>query len=94
MFCEDFLRLLHHNQKRHKQKVPCLIGEADSGKTSLFYPLFGLIHHTNIATITKQKAFNKSMINKFTEVIFIDEASVSMMDIDDWKILTQGIYTY
>ncbi|KAL9974212.1 hypothetical protein ACROYT_G011226 [Oculina patagonica] len=29
-FCEDFIRLLHHNQKRHKDKVPCLIGAANS----------------------------------------------------------------
>ena len=53
-FCEDFLRLVNHNQKGHKQKVPCLIGDANSGKTSLFQPLLGLIHHENIATITKQ----------------------------------------
>ena len=33
------------------------------------------------------------MITKLTEVIFIDEASTSTMDIDDWKILTQGGYT-
>ena len=33
------------------------------------------------------------MITKSTEVIFIDEASTSTMDIDDWKILTQGGFT-
>ena len=92
-FCDDFLKLLHFNQKRHKDKVPCLIGDANSGKTSLFQPVLGLIHHSNIATVTKQRAFNKAMINKTTEVIFIDEASISTMEIDDWKILTQGGYT-
>ena len=92
-FCEDFLRLLTHNQKRHKDKVPCLIGAANSGKTSLFQPILGLVHHSNIATITKQRVFNKAMINHFTEVIFIDEACPSTLDIDDWKILTQGGYT-
>ena len=51
------------------------------------------MHHTNIATITKQRVFNKAMISKSTEVIFIDEASTSTLDIDDWKILTQGGYT-
>ncbi|MCV6576596.1 MAG: DUF5906 domain-containing protein, partial [Cohaesibacter sp.] len=89
----DFLRLLNHNQKRHKEKVPCLIGDTNSGKTSLFQPLLGLIHHNNVATIAKQKMFNKAMINHTTEVIFIDEASPSTLDIDDWKILTQGGYT-
>ena len=92
-FSEDFLKLLHFNQKRHKDKVPCLIGDANSGKTSHFQPVLGLIHHSNIATVTKQRAFNKAVINKATEVIFIDEASVSTMEIDDWKILTQGGYT-
>ena len=43
--------------------------------------------------ITKQRVFNKAMINRFTEVIFIDEACPSTLDIDDWKILTQGGYT-
>ena len=92
-FCDDFLKLLNFNKKCLKDKVPCLIGDANSGKTSLFHPILGIVHHTNIATITKQRVFNKAMISKSTEVIFIDEASTSTMDIDDWKILTQGGYT-
>jgi hypothetical protein len=92
MFCSDFLKLLEYNKKRHKDKVPCLVGDANSGKTSLFLPMLGIIHHSNIATVTKQRAFNKAMITRFTEVIFIDEATVSTMDVDDWKTLTQGGY--
>ena len=92
-FCEDFLKLLNHNQKRHKDRVPCLIGAANSGKTSLFQPLLGLIHHSHIATISKQRVFNKAMINRFRELMFIDEASPSTLAFDDWKILTQGGYT-
>ena len=88
-FCEDFLRLLSYNKKKHKDRVPCLVGAANSGKTSLFFPIQGLIHHGNIATVTKQCAFNKAMITPFTEVIFIDEADESALDIADWKILTQ-----
>ena len=53
----------------------------------------GLIHHGNIATVTKQRVFNKAMITPFTAVIFIDEADESAIDIADWKILTQGGYT-
>ena len=92
-FCEDFLTLLNYNGKKHKDKVPCLVGAANSGKTSLFFPIQGLVHHGNIATVTKQRAFNKAMITPFTEVIFIDEADESVLDISDWKILTQGGYT-
>ena len=33
------------------------------------------------------------MITSFTEVIFIDEASESTLDIGDWKVLTQGGYS-
>ena len=73
--------------------MPCLIGAANSGKTSLFQSLLGLMHHSHIATITKQRVFNKVMINRFTEMIFIDGASPSTLAIGDWKILTQGGYT-
>ena len=69
-----------------------MVGNANSGKTSLFIPILGLIHHGNVAMVTKQKAFNKSMITPFTEVIFIDKATEHTLDIDDWKILTQGGY--
>ena len=75
-----------------KDEVPWLVDAANSGKTSLFQPILGLIHHHNVATITKQRVFNKVMINRFTEVIFIDEAFPSTLDIDDWKILTQDGY--
>ena len=92
-FCEDYLKLLTFDQKRHKDRVPCLIGDANSGKTTLFHPILGLIHHSNVSTITKQRVFNKAMITKSTEVILIDEASTSTMDNDDWKIVTQGGFT-
>jgi len=91
-FCDDFLKLLSYNKKRHKDKVPCLVGDANSGKTSLFFPTLGLIHHGNVATVIKQQGFNKSMITPFTKVIFIDEATETTLDIDDWKILMQGGY--
>ena len=40
--------------------------------------------------ITKQKAFNKSLVDQNTQVIFMDEAHVKLLDADDWKVLTQG----
>ncbi|XP_068759716.1 uncharacterized protein [Montipora capricornis] len=92
-FCEEFVKLLNYNKKKHKDKVLCLVGDANSGKTSLFFPILSLVHHGNVATVTKQRAFNKSMITPFTEVIFLDEATESTLDIDDWKTLTQGGYS-
>ena len=53
-FCEDFLKLFNYNKKQHKDMVPCLVGDANSRKTSLFFPIQGLVHHGNIATVTKQ----------------------------------------
>ncbi|KAK3715632.1 hypothetical protein QZH41_008066 [Actinostola sp. cb2023] len=81
---------LNNGMWTDRQVVPCLIGAADSGKTSLFAPLLSIIPPSNIARVTKQRNFNKAMITKETEVIFIDEAHVRIMDIDDWKLLTQG----
>ena len=46
--------------------------------------------HRYIAMITKQKAFNKSLVDRRTQVIFMDEAHVKLLDPDDWKVLTQG----
>ena len=43
--------------------------------------------------MTKQKSFNKSMIDSSTEVIFLDEAYTNLLDIDDWKIICQGGFT-
>lgn len=56
-------------------------------------PILGIIHHSNAATITKQRGFNKAMISHNTEVIFIDKTTyIVTLDTDDWKILTQGGY--
>ena len=71
----------------------CLVGDDNSGKTSLFFPILSIVYHGNVATVTKQRAFNKSMITPFTEVIFLDEATKSTPDIDNWKTLTQGGYS-
>ena len=89
-FCEYYIRLLNCRIKQHKEKVMCLIGEPNSGKTSLFTPITSLIPARYIAMITKQKAFNKSLVDEHTQIIFLDEAHAKLMDPDDWKILTQG----
>ena len=40
-FCEYFLCLLNHGIKQHKEKVICLIGEPNSGKTAYSRPSLG-----------------------------------------------------
>ena len=49
-------------------------------------------HDTNVATTMKQRVFSKAMISNNTEVIFVDEANESTLDLDDWKVLKQGGY--
>ena len=39
--------------------------------------------------ITKQKAFNNSLVDQNTQVILMDVAHVKLLDPDDWKVLTQ-----
>ena len=51
-------------------------------KQVCFFPILGLVHHGNVATVTKQRAFHKSMITPFTEVIFVDEATETTLLID------------
>ena len=38
------------------------------------------------AMITKQKAFNKSLIDQETQGIFLDEAYAGLLEPDDWKV--------
>ena len=46
-------------------------------------PILGIIDHSNVAT--EQRVFNKLMISRNTEVIFIDEATESNLVMGDWK---------
>lgn len=85
--CEDFFQC---QSRQHKQRVPCLIGPSNSGKTSLFMATSKIIDPSKVARVTKQRQFNKAMINEDTELINLDEARVELMDVDDWKIITQG----
>ena len=82
-FCAYFIRLFTCRIKQHKEKVMCLIGEPNSGKTSLFTPISRLILARYIAMISKQKAFNKSLIDENTQILFLDEAHAKLMDPDE-----------
>lgn len=88
--CNDFLKLYECGSREHKQKVPCLIGPSNSGKTTMFMATNKIIDPAKVARVTKQREFNKAMINEDTELINLDEARVELMDVDDWKIITQG----
>ena len=80
-------------RKNTSNPWPLAIRSSDSGKTSLFSPVFQIVPLSRIARVTKQKSFNKSMIDSSIEVIFLDEAYANLLDIDDWKIICQGGFT-
>ena len=63
-----------------------LIGEPNRVKTSLFTLITLLKPARYIAIISKQKAFNKSLVDENTQIIFLDVAHTKLMDTDDWKI--------
>lgn len=54
-----------------------------SGKTSLFTSIRAIVPTHRIGKITKQSQFNKAMMSKHCEVMFHDEATADLMDIDD-----------
>lgn len=64
------------------------MGPSNSGKTSLFIVAQSIIDISKVAKVTKQKDFNKAMIDESTELINLDKAFLEIMDIDDWKIIT------
>lgn len=66
-FCKYFIRLLNCCIKQHKEKVMWLVGELNSGRTSLFTSTLNiscLIPARYIAMISKQKAFKRAYLTK------------------------------
>ena len=78
--------------KQLPMKTPklTLIGDRNSGKTSLVNVLFGLTHPEFVATLSKEKVFGTSMIDDDTMLLFIDELCPSILPQDQAKILLQG----
>ena len=72
-FCQYYIRLLNCGTKQHKERVMYLVGKPNGGKTSLFMPITRFIPARYIAMISKQKAFNKSLVNENTQIIFLDK---------------------
>ena len=62
-------------RKNTSNPWPLAIRSSDSGKTSLFSPVFQIAPLSRIARVTRQKSFNKSMIDSSIEVIFPRRAS-------------------
>ena len=82
-FCEEYVNFSITTRKSIRTRC-CVWSEMPTAvRRVCFFPILSIVHHRNVATVTKQRAFNKSMITPFTEVIFLDEATESTLDIDD-----------
>ena len=72
-FLNKFYQCLLCKKLPHKTRKLVVVGAADSGKSSLANLFFGLIPRDRIAVLTKEANFGASMINKDTELLYIDE---------------------
>ena len=91
-FLRKYYQCLCHNKFHHKTRKLCIVGERDSGKTSLLAPLQGIIPISKIATLTREKQFSTQMVNPETELVFVDEWSPQTLDAEAAKKLLQGGY--
>ena len=55
-------------------------------QTPLILAVTGIVFRY-IAMITKQKSFNKGLVDQQCQVIFLDEANAGMLHPDDWTVL-------
>lgn len=67
-----------------------LIGDSDSGKTSWFCPLEGIIPSPFISYIVPDGRFSAASIDSNTQIIFMDEWTPESLTCEDAKRLLQG----
>lgn len=89
-FLIKFYHCLLAGQLQLKTPKLCLVGDSDSGKSSLASVLFGLTQRERLATISKEKTFGMSMVNDHTQLVFIDEMSANLLAADLAKVFLQG----
>ena len=90
LFLIKFYQCLLAGQLPIKTRKLTLVGDRNSGKTSLVNVLEGLTHPEFFSTISKEKVFGMSMIHSDTQVIFLDEFSDEILPADQAKVLLQG----
>ena len=67
---------------RSKVKKLCVIGPPNSGKTTWFAPITGIIGSENIASVTREGKFAAHLIDQNTEVVLMDEWSSGMFHLN------------
>ncbi|XP_066932599.1 uncharacterized protein [Clytia hemisphaerica] len=89
-FLQKFYQLLLHKMFPIKERKLLLHGKSNSGKTTWFYTLQGLISTEHIAGVTQEGRFAGHMIKDSTEVVFMDEWTSNSLSCEDAKRVLQG----
>lgn len=89
-FLNKFYQCLLCGQLLLKTTKLTVVGPSDSGKSSWACVLMGLTQKEKIATISKEKVFNLSLLDDDTQLLFIDEMNGKTLQSDQAKIVLQG----
>ena len=73
-----------------KTEKPLLVGDKNSGKTSMVKVITGLTQPEFWCTLSKEKVFGLSQLTSETQFIFIDEMTEDLISADMAKIFFQG----
>jgi hypothetical protein len=90
LFCCKYYQLLFYHRHQMKTKALMVVGEKDSGKTTIVNPVLRLIPPEHVASITKENQFSCSMIDENTQLTFVDEFTEDRMDGSQAKNVIQG----
>ena len=89
-FLNKWLQLFLHQRMPHKIPKLLTYGAKDSGKSTWFEPIRGVVPHQFIATVTREGAFATSMVNSETQCTFVDEFDPTLMSAGRMKEFFQG----
>ncbi|XP_066930600.1 uncharacterized protein [Clytia hemisphaerica] len=89
-FYKKYYQLLMHGQFPHKETKMCLVGPADSGKTSWFSCFQGIIPSKYIAGVMNDGRFSAALINSNTQIVMMDEWTPDSLSCEDAKRVLQG----
>lgn len=89
-FIKQLYQLLIKDGFPFKHKKICLVGPSNSGKSSWFSVIQGIIAHTDVATLTREGKFCMHLINDDTQVVLMEEWDKGDIELSEFKKLVEG----
>ncbi|XP_066917465.1 uncharacterized protein [Clytia hemisphaerica] len=89
-FLVKYYQILLHQQFPKKEAKLILVDPPDSGKSSWFCPMEGLVPSKFISCIVPDGRFSAADVNKNTQVIVMDEWTPESLSCEDAKRILQG----